>query len=145
MLKQGSGHIINTASLAGLIPGVLNTSYCASKHAVVGFSLTLRSEARLHNIKVTALCPGYLKTNILETTPNVSEFLNSEKNTKMGADTKALTPEECINQIMRGVRRNKGVIVSPLRYKMYWWLHRLNPEFIPNMFVRIIRYMKKNT
>ena len=144
MKKQGSGHIINTASLAGLIPGGLTTSYSASKHAVVGFSLTLRSEAKLYGIKVSVLCPGYLRTNILETTPNISEFMNSEKNKKMNADMKFLTPDDCINQIMRGVRRNKGIIVSPVRHKMYWWIHRIYPEFIPKMFVRIIRYMKKN-
>lgn len=145
MIKQGSGQIINTASLGGLIPGGLTTTYSASKHAVVGFSLTLRSEARLYGIKVSALCPGYLKTNIQETTPNVSDFMNSEKNKKMNADMKFLTPDDCINQIMRGVRRNKGIIVSPLRHKIYWWLHRLFPEFMPDMFVRIIRYMKKNS
>jgi NAD(P)-dependent dehydrogenase (short-subunit alcohol dehydrogenase family) len=144
MIKQGSGHIINTASLAGLIPGGLTSPYSASKHAVVGFSLTLRSEAKLYGIKVSVLCPGYLRTNIQETTQNVSEFMNSEKNKKMGADMKFLTPDDCINQIMRGVRRNKGIIVSPVKHKMYWWLHRISPEFMPNMFVRIIRHMKKN-
>jgi NAD(P)-dependent dehydrogenase (short-subunit alcohol dehydrogenase family) len=145
MIKQGSGHIINTSSLAGLIPGGLTSTYSASKHAVVGFSLTLRSEAKLYGIKVSTLCPGYLRTNIQETTPNLSDFMNSEKNKKMNADMKFLTPEDCINQIMRGVRRNKGIIVSPIKHKIYWWLHRLWPGFMPNMFVRIIRYMKKNT
>jgi NAD(P)-dependent dehydrogenase (short-subunit alcohol dehydrogenase family) len=145
MIKQGSGHIINTSSLAGLIPGGLTSTYSASKHAVVGFSLTLRSEAKLYGIKVSTLCPGYLRTNIQETTPNLSDFMNSEKNKKMNADMKFLTPEDCINQIMRGVRRNKGIIVSPIKHKICWWLHRLWPGFMPNMFVRIIRYMKKNT
>jgi NAD(P)-dependent dehydrogenase (short-subunit alcohol dehydrogenase family) len=144
MIKQGSGHIINTASLAGLIPGGLTSSYSASKHAVVGFSLTLRSEAKYYGIKVSALCPGYIRTHIHETTPNVSEFMNSEKNKKMNTDMKFLTPDDCIHQIMRGVRRNKGIIVSPSRQKLYWYLYRLSPEFIPNFFIKIIRHMKKN-
>jgi NAD(P)-dependent dehydrogenase (short-subunit alcohol dehydrogenase family) len=85
MIKQGSGHIINTASLAGLIPGGLTSSYSASKHAVVGFSLTLRSEAKLYGIKVSALCPGYLRTNIQETSEYFfggSKFLNLNLTTK---------------------------------------------------------------
>jgi short-subunit dehydrogenase len=143
MRTQGSGHIINTASLAGLIPGGLTSIYSASKHAVVGFSLTLRAEARQYGIKVSTLCPGYMRTNIQKTTENVSAYMNSEKNRKMNADMKFPTPEDCINRMMRGVRRNRGIIVTPLKHKIYWWLHRVAPEFIPNMFHRIIARMKR--
>jgi len=143
MRKQGFGHIINTASLAGLIPGGLTSIYSASKHAVVGFSLTLRAEARQYGIKVSTLCPGYMRTNIQKTTENVSAYMNSEKNRKMNADMKFPAPEDCINQMMRGVRRNRGIIVTPLKHKIYWWIHRIAPEFIPVMFHRIIRMMKR--
>ena len=145
MRKQGFGHIINTASLAGLIPGGLTSIYSASKHAVVGFSLTLRAEARQYGIKVSTLCPGYMRTNIQKTTENVSAYMNSEANRKMNADMKFPVPEDCIDQMMRGVRRNRGIIVTPLKQKVYWWLHRIAPEFIPNMFHRIIAKMKSQT
>lgn len=144
MMRQGSGHIVNTASLAGLIPGGLTTPYSASKHAVVGFSLTLRSEARLYGIRVSALCPGYLRTAIQATTPNLSAYLDSQKNRKMDARMKRLGPDDCIEQIMRGVRRNRGVIVAPRRHRIYWCLHRLFPEFMPGMFTKIIRRLKRN-
>jgi NAD(P)-dependent dehydrogenase (short-subunit alcohol dehydrogenase family) len=143
MQKQGSGHIVNTASLAGLIPGGLTSIYSASKHAVVGFSLTLRAEARQYGVRVSTLCPGYMRTNIQKNTENVSAYMNSEKNRQMNAEMKFPTPEECINRMMRGVRRNRGIIVTPLKHKIYWWLHRIAPEFIPNMFHRIIGMMKK--
>jgi len=143
MMKQGFGHIINTASLAGLIPGGLTSIYSASKHAVVGFSLTLRAEARQYGIKVSTLCPGYMLTNIQKTTQNVSAYMNSERNRQMNAEMKFPTPEDCIDQMMRGVRRNRGIIVTPLKHKIYWWLHRFSPEFIPNMFHRIIAMMKR--
>jgi len=143
MMKQGFGHIINTASLAGLIPGGLTSIYSASKHAVVGFSLTLRAEARQYGIKVSTLCPGYMRTNIQKTTQNVSAYMNSERNRQMNAEMKFPTPEDCIDQMMRGVRRNRGIIVTPLKHKIYWWLHRFSPEFIPNMFHRIIAMMKR--
>lgn len=142
MVKQGFGHIINTASLAGLIPGGLTTTYSASKHAVVGFSLSLRSEAKLYGIKVSVLCPGYLRTPIHDTTLNVSEFMNSERNKKTNEAMKFPTPDECIGQIMRGIKRNKGILFSPNRQKIYWYMHRAFPEFIPNMFARIIKQMK---
>lgn len=145
MMKQGSGHIVNTASLAGLIPGGLTTPYSASKHAVVGFTLTLRGEAKQYGIRVSALCPGYIRTNIQKTTPTVTAYLNSEKNTAAEAKMKFLTAEDCVAQIMRGVRRNRGIIFSPNRHRIYWWLNRIAPEFIPNMWDVIIRHLKKNT
>lgn len=143
MINQGFGHIINVSSLGGLIPGGLMTSYSAAKHAVVGFSLTLRAEAKQYGIKVNALCPGYLDTPIHKTAPNVSDFMNSEKNTKMNAVIKYPTPDDCINQMMRGVRKNKGIIVSPTKYKVFWWIHRLLPGLIPIMWTKIIKHMKK--
>jgi len=144
MMKQGFGQIINTASLAGLFPGGLLTAYTASKHAVVGFSLSLRMEAKQYGIKVNALCPGYIRTNAQKSGLVVSEYLKAEKNIEMEANMKFLTAEDCINQIMKGVKKNKGIIISPYKHKIYWWLHRVSPEFIPNMFYRIIRQMKKN-
>jgi NAD(P)-dependent dehydrogenase (short-subunit alcohol dehydrogenase family) len=144
MVKQGFGHIINTASLAGLLPGGLTTPYSASKHAVVGFTLTLRGEAKQYGVKVSVLCPGYIRTNIQKTTPCVSEYMNSEKNRKMEANMKFLTAADCIDQIMRGVARNRGIIVSPNRHRLYWWLNRILPEFVPNMWNGIITNMKRN-
>jgi short-subunit dehydrogenase len=70
--------------------------------------------------------------------------MNSEKNKKMEENMKFLTPDDCIHQIMRGVKKNKGIIFSPNRHQIYWWLHRLFPEFIPNIFTRIMKQMKKN-
>jgi NAD(P)-dependent dehydrogenase (short-subunit alcohol dehydrogenase family) len=58
------------------------TSYVASKHAVVGFTLALRAEAMQYGIKVNALCPVFIETPIHDAAPNLSGFLNSEKNTR---------------------------------------------------------------
>jgi NAD(P)-dependent dehydrogenase (short-subunit alcohol dehydrogenase family) len=143
MQKQGFGHIINTASLAGLIPGGLTSCYSASKHAVVGLSLTLRSEAKQYGIKVSAFCPGMIRTPILDSAPKVTEYMNSEKNKERTLKMKLPNPDDVIKKVIRGVIRNKGIIVVPVKHKMYWWIHRLFPEFIPNMFHRIIRMMKK--
>lgn len=65
MVRQGNGHIINIASLAGIAitPGI--SIYGASKHAVRGFSLTLASELRSKGIYVTCICPGVVETGML--------------------------------------------------------------------------------
>ena len=66
MVRQGNGHIINMASLAGIAitPGI--SFYGASKHAVRGFSLTLASELRPKGIAVTCICPGVVETGMLD-------------------------------------------------------------------------------
>lgn len=65
MLQQGRpGHIVNTASLAGLTAVANMVPYCASKHAVVGLSESLNAELSPRGITVTALCPGIIDTPI---------------------------------------------------------------------------------
>ena len=65
MRAQRSGHIVNTASMAGLLPTGEAGSYVASKHAVVGLSKVLRVEAKQHGVRVSALCPGVIRTPIM--------------------------------------------------------------------------------
>ena len=65
MIKQGFGHIVNTASITGLMPTPGQVAYSMTKHAVVGLSLSLRAEAALLGIRVSVLCPGAIRTPIL--------------------------------------------------------------------------------
>ena len=65
MIRQHSGHIVNTASMAGLVTTVSQASYAATKHAVVAISKTLRVEGERHGVQVSVLCPGAIRTPIL--------------------------------------------------------------------------------
>ena len=69
MIGQGAGHIVNTASAAGLAPTPGAVAYSTTKHAVVGLSRSLRAEASVYGIGVTVLCPGALDTPILDIEP----------------------------------------------------------------------------
>jgi NAD(P)-dependent dehydrogenase (short-subunit alcohol dehydrogenase family) len=66
MVKQGYGHVVNVSSASGLIPQPGNTPYCTAKHALVGFTLSLRFEGVDLGIKVSCVCPGDMKTDIYE-------------------------------------------------------------------------------
>ncbi len=74
MIKGGDeGHIVNTASLAGLFPGAGNASYTASKFAVVGLSEVLHYELMITQntrIGVSVLCPGAVDTKIIDAMRN---------------------------------------------------------------------------
>ena len=63
MVRQSSGHIINVASIAGLVGLPGSSLYCASKFAVNGFTDALRREVSRYGIHVTALCPGFVATD----------------------------------------------------------------------------------
>ncbi len=66
MLAQGRpGHVVNTASMAGLVAVAEMAPYCTSKHAVVGLSESLNAELSPRGIHVTALCPGIIDTPLI--------------------------------------------------------------------------------
>jgi NADP-dependent 3-hydroxy acid dehydrogenase YdfG len=62
LLAQESGHIINIASIAGKNGFKMGTLYSATKHAVMGYTWSLREDLKEHKIKVTAVCPGSVVT-----------------------------------------------------------------------------------
>ncbi len=73
MIRRKSGRIINIASLAGLIGHPFNSAYAASKHALIGFSQSIRIELAPFGIDVVSVEPGYHKTEIIGVNANQSE------------------------------------------------------------------------
>lgn len=61
MIQQGRGHIVNIASMAGKTPVPYNAVYSSTKHALVGFSHSLREEMRRYGIGVSVVCPGFVR------------------------------------------------------------------------------------
>lgn len=133
MAKQRSGSIVNTASVAGLIPVPYLAPYAAVKHAVVGLSTSLRGEARAHNVNVTVVCPGWTDTPILDSTgpddlpkPSMLEERGGARELaeKMG---KLYSPDLLAQDILRGVDRKKAFVVAPRQARAIWRLNRLAP------------------
>jgi len=122
-IKQGFGHIVNTASIAGLIPCPGLVAYSASKHAVVGISTGLRAEAAKHGVNVSVVCPGFVRTPILDNASVHGRSLDAAK-----AKIPWAEPEEVAREILRGVSRNKPVIVVTRHGKVLTQLHRLAPS-----------------
>lgn len=141
MRDQKFGKIVNVSSLAGLIPGGLMTSYNASKWAVTGFTLGLRSEAADYGIEVNCFCPGFVETPIHEHSRKWSPYLLHPKNQrKVGQFPNA---DVCIPAFRRVLIGNPALIVSPFSQKSYWWMFRLFPKGIPLMWTLIIRHLRK--
>ena len=143
MIEQGHGHIVNTASLAGLCPAPGLGAYSASKHAVVGLSRTLRAEARDLGVKVSAACPGIVQTPILER----SETRGVDGNElRKGLMFGAITPEACAKQILKGVRKNRELIVITRSAKVGVFLQKFFPwllNLLVNVGARKVRETRK--
>lgn len=126
MVEQGSGHIVNTASLAGLVPVAALTSYTTSKHGVVGLSNALRIEGALHGVKVSVVCPGLIRTPIKENL----EFVKIDREKMVDKAPEGMNVDECARVILRGVERNKAIIVVTLPAKIAYLIQRLSPGLV---------------
>ena len=143
MIEQGFGHIVNTASMAGLMPSPVNVAYAATKHAVVGLSLSLRVEAAEMGIRVSVICPGVIRTPILEGGKYGKILMNisAEKLRDMWEELKPMSPDIFAKKVLNAIAKNKAIIIVPSLWKLIWWLNRLSPSlgmaFAQNRFQKM--------
>src|SRR5215472_1500145 len=132
MLRQGNGHIVNTASLAGLVPGPGLAPYDAAKHAVVGLSLSLRAEGAGRGVKVSAVCPGFVDTPLLGRVnpdlPPTSAGLDAEELAKRIG--KLYQADLLAQDVLRGLARNRALIVAPRSARNIWRMSRFAPGLL---------------
>ncbi len=141
MAQQGQGHIINIASLAGLIAFPTNVPYCTSKHAVVGLSNSLRIEAAPLGIRISVVCPGFVESGIY----TASEYVNVSPGPILdGIPFKKVPTAVAVEHILRGVQRNRGVIVFPGYARVLWCLARWLPSALLPMQRRGMRDFRRH-
>ena len=140
MIAQGFGHIVNTASAAGLAPAVTMAPYVGSKFAVVGISHVLAAEARDLGVFVTAVCPGFIDTPIL----NQSAFGADAADIidQLPVRVLALTPS--VEKILDGVARRKVIVAFPFYVHALVFLFRFMPALSSLLSRRSIREFRKS-
>lgn len=119
-------HIMNMASVAGLIAPASMGAYNVAKAGVVSLSETLYQELKRHNIGVTVVCPWFVKTNLLET----GRFANSREKAAGAAfmENSWLTPEKVAHKAVRGMRRGKLHVVVGFRAQQFSSCKRHFPQ-----------------
>ncbi len=127
MAEAGGGQVVNIASAFGLLPGPLYAAYSATKHGVVGLSRSLRAEGRALGIGVTAVCPGFIHTRILDNALMVGVDRDTAEDAVpfrfIGADV-------AVARVLQGVARNRALIVFPWEMRLLWWLDRIAPALV---------------
>jgi NADP-dependent 3-hydroxy acid dehydrogenase YdfG len=130
MIRQHSGHIVNTASMAGLVSFPGEASYTASKHAVVALSKALRLEAERHGVKVSVLCPGAVRTPILtggKYGRTTKTDISNDQLLKFWEPFRPMAPDKFAERALRAVLRGDAIIVVPGWWKAFWYLERISP------------------
>jgi NAD(P)-dependent dehydrogenase (short-subunit alcohol dehydrogenase family) len=126
MIAQGGGgHIVNTASMAGLIGLPFVVPYCATKFAVVGLSEALAAELACHEIHVTMICPGGTRTGVLqnarlEMPGKISAWLTSAM-ARWAPD-----PDRVARRVVRAVRWRRSFVTTGVDLLPLYWLRRLS-------------------
>lgn len=144
MVERGSGHIVATASGAGLAAPPFVTAYAATKHAVVGLALGLRPEAALHGVRVSVLCPGAVETPALDRLPG--DGLPSTETPPVTArrylsvvGQKPVEVDRFARLALKGVARDRSIIAVPTSARTLWYLHRLSPTLVGRISSAIAR------
>jgi NAD(P)-dependent dehydrogenase (short-subunit alcohol dehydrogenase family) len=139
MLRQGSGHIVNIASAAGLIgePGL--APYSVTKSAVVALSAALRAEAEGLGIRVSVVCPGFVDTAIYENAIGVK--IDKDKFLEK-LPVRLVSAADAARAILRGVERNEAIIVFPFYARLLWWLTRINPSALAGFHRRMLANLR---
>ncbi|MCJ7663598.1 MAG: SDR family oxidoreductase [Desulfobacterales bacterium] len=130
MRDRGFGHIVNTASMAGLMPGPGNVVYTTTKHAVVGLSLSLRAEAAQTGVRVSVICPGVIRTPILEGGGRYGKMLIDvppEEMRRLWERLRPMPPQIFAHKVLNAVAKNKAIIIFPRWWKLFWWINRVSP------------------
>ncbi len=136
MVARGSGHIVNTASIAGLVPFPLSVAYAATKHAVVGLSTSLRAEGAPLGVKVSVVCPGFVDTPMKDN----NRYVGMDKAAAIERLPFKLHPvEACAAEILAGVARNRGVIVVTPQARLLWRFYRAAPRLFDAVNARVAK------
>jgi NAD(P)-dependent dehydrogenase (short-subunit alcohol dehydrogenase family) len=130
MLRQGRpAHIVNTASMAGLVPAAEMGPYCTSKHAVVGLSESLNAELSPRGIHVSAICPGFINTPITRAAHLDGALEEQRDRIVRFYERFGSSPDVVAEAVVDAVRGKKLIRTVP-RHQVVpnWLIRRLSPR-----------------
>jgi NAD(P)-dependent dehydrogenase (short-subunit alcohol dehydrogenase family) len=145
MVSQGFGHIVNTSSAAAFFAAPGNAPYCTAKYALLGLSLSLRLEGIDLGVKVSCVCPGFVRTNVYRNAEVAGLTLPAgvRREQLAGAPAKMMDPARAARVILDGVARNKAMIVFPASIRWARRAERLFPGLSDGILLRQMRESRR--
>ncbi|MPZ00932.1 MAG: SDR family oxidoreductase [Actinophytocola sp.] len=123
--RQGSGHLVNIASLAALTTLPAMSSYNVSKAGVVALSQTLRHELAPYGIGTTVVCPGFVRTNLSSSLRSPDP--EAQAVTERLMDRSDVTPEDVAEQVVAAQRKNTFLVLTHAEGRKFRFLERFLP------------------
>jgi len=114
MLEQKSGHIVNTSSIAGVVPAPFQALYCLTKFGVTGLSESLRYEYAEKGLHFSTICPSNIATPIFK--KSIDGTVHDE--VKIPED--AIPANIAAKQVLYQLPEHKGIIIIPEELKALW-------------------------
>lgn len=98
--KRRSGTILNVSSLAGKKPYEGQAVYCASKHGLIGLTKVLAVELQPHNVRVSAICPGGVATDLTRGVMERPDWLDPQDVAKLALYVATLSPKAAVDEVL---------------------------------------------
>ena len=127
MIEAGrGGHVVNVSSAAGLFGLPWHAAYSASKFGLRGVSEVLRFDLRRHGIGVSLVCPGGVRTPLVESVKIVGVDAESPRIRKLKArfEKRAVSPETVAEKIVEGIEKNRYMVYSSRDIQVGYWFQR---------------------
>ena len=130
MLERREAHVLNVCSVLGVVGMPKVTAYCASKFGMVGFSESLRNELGREGLGVTALCPGFVRTNLFTNAP----LERRAEEHKIPPQAITTTPERVANAAVKAIYRNRRLVVMEPFARLMYATKRFAPWLLDTLF-----------
>ena len=133
MIGQGFGHVVNTASMAAFMATALAAPYGATKSATVGLSRALRVEGAALGVRVSVLCPGVIRTPILEgggRHGRVRNLLDPDVLKALVERVRPMDVDVFARKTLDDVARHRAVIVHPAWWRILRLLNGVAPSLV---------------
>lgn len=123
---DGGGHVVNVSSAAGLFGLPWHAAYSASKFGLRGVSEVLRFDLRQHGIGVSLVCPGGVRTPLVDTVRivGVDSEAPSIRKLKARFERRAVSPEIVAEKIIEGIEKNRYIVYSSRDIQFGHWVQR---------------------
>jgi short-subunit dehydrogenase len=131
MIERKSGHMVVISSLVGVMSTPLRSGYAAAKHALHGFFDSLRAETARHGLKVTVVCPGFIRTDVSLNALRGDGSLHAKMDSGQAG---GMSAEECAAQTLKAIAAGKEEVYIGNRDKYIVYLKR----FFPGVFSKRI-------
>ncbi len=142
MIRARRGHVVSVSSTAGIIGLPWHAVYAGTKHALVGISEVLRYDLKKHNLGVSVICPGAVRTGLVKT---VEVIGNKDAVAKVRSKFLkiAIPPEKVAKQIISVIKKKKFMLITSLDIRILFFLKRHIPPLYHVIMRLLCWYMDK--